>query len=506
LFLRFNQTSSNPNNIWLNPIIALIIIFNCQLLFLFYFLSWKKNNNKQYSYEFNKTPKKKFKYIKQYVLLFVIVITFWIIMHSFFIKDVPVYKGELNAIENANILSMWTWLDYGHYSRYSPTGLLGFGLIDRYCISPILGINFESSGFINANRIIYFLIIYFALISILTYRLCRELNLNSYASFIAATLAGIHKGWSYSFHYASIIAACIMVVYGICLLIFWIKYIKSGKYFNIVFYYLFLLLLVGSWEQWINLLIFIIVLSITQIKSKFFTERKIYIHGILIPLIIFFIYIAFRFPSAQSEFSKISEAQYVFSYPSLSLMIEDVVSNISVYVSSVISSVLFPWPMLSQSVIKNMNMDILNAYNTKYTELSAAHYKIFTDWYAGFLFGIFLLITIALLVYIKKNKKNSFQIIFGLLLMYTGFAMNLPIMYRTYFTLPRCAGLLGSKHGFSILGFSVLLGCIINEFSINKFSKLINNLLPIIIFIWIIFCNANKIILSYQYQWGVYPW
>src|ERR1700730_8309565 len=56
------------------------------------------------------------------VLLCACVGLYWSVLTRKILRLVPYYAGELKPIARAGWLTMWTWIDYGHYYRYSPTG------------------------------------------------------------------------------------------------------------------------------------------------------------------------------------------------------------------------------------------------------------------------------------------------------------------------------------------------------------------------------------------------
>jgi hypothetical protein len=224
-------------------------------------------------------------------------------------------------------------------------------------------------------------------------------------------------------------------------------------------------------------------------------------HGIVIPLLVFSVYMIFRYPSFVSETSSIKEAQCVFSYPAISLMIEDMVVNASLHISDTIDSVLIPWPLLSQSVIRNFDMNIWNPFNKAYAPYPSMHYRFLTDWYAGFLFCLFLGITGLFALYLQKNREEGYSGVIGIFLVWTGFIVHLPVMHRAYFAMP--GYLLGYKHVLSILGFSIFLGWAFKIVWCRLTRPLYYRGLLLLLSIWIVFCNYMKISLSLSRG---YPW
>jgi len=436
------------------------------------------------------------------ISLFLIVGIFWTILPT----KTPEYNYcEIEAISKVNLRTMWSWTDYKSYSRYSPTGLLLFGLIDRHLIAPLHGIDFSDiQQSYRGKRLVPLFFLSFVLISLLTYWFSWKLFGNKWVSFVSGVYMGVNKAFFYFFYYADSFALSLLMIYGLCFLIFWKNYLDSRRNIYLIGYYLFLLLCVGAWEQWINLLGFIVLFTIfLSIRDRKW-DRRIVMHGILIPLLIFSVYIAFRYPSGIKEVSSVKEAQYVFSYPAKSMMIEDMIVNTSLHISDSIDSLFFPWPMLSQSIIHNYNMEIWNPFNKTYAPSPSMHYKFMTEWYAGFLFCLFLMVTVLFIIYIRKHHgEEENAAVIGMLLIWTGFIVHLPVMYRAYSSMP--GYLLGYKHILSILGFSIFLGWAIKKFSQHFTARpLMIKWFYILLSIWIIYCNYGKIVLSLKR--GTYPW
>jgi hypothetical protein len=318
---------------------------------------------------------------------------------------------------------------------------------------------------------------------------------------------GLNKGFAYYLGFVSTIAASLLILYSISVLFFGIRYLRTRRLIDLLGYYLSLFLALGAWEQWLNLLLFLIAVSILLIRhSGVEKSRAIRIHGVLTPLLIGTIYIALHSGVSSREANSVSEAQYVFSYPSPALMVEDVVVNASLHVASIVEPLVFPWPMLSQAVLQRYDIDKHNPYNRTYTSFSTIHYRGIGDWYAGLLFAISLCATAALARYLVKNRDNCAPAVIGLMLTWAGFIVHLPIMYRTYFVLPGYASLLDYKHALSILGFSVLLGWMTHSLALGIRSRSLKVLSFSLLLLWLAYCNYSKVATSFQFGRGVYPW
>jgi hypothetical protein len=201
-----------------------------------------------------------------------------------------------------------------------------------------------------------------------------------------------------------------------------------------------------------------------------------------------------KFPTIKAESSNInSEAAYVFSYPSIPLMIEDMVVNASLHISDVVGPLVFPWPRYSQAQMKNYDMVTYNPFNLYAGRMSEAHYYTLTDWYAGLLFAGFLFVTVKLIMYLKNHNEEILQGVVGPLLVYTGFAAHLPIMYRTWMTVLPSAELVTYKHYFSVLGFAILLAWLVNKIPISIKNTIARRAVVIALCAWLIFSNYRII-------------
>ncbi len=435
------------------------------------------------------------------------VVVYWSLLAIHRLRLVPSYSGELKAITQADWVTMWTWVDYGKYFRYSPTALLSVGLLDRHFLAPLLGIPFPSEEFVQAKRLIPLFIALFAIIALCTYRLSRLLALGVPASFTAGVFVGMNKGFAYYFRFMSTIATSLLILYAIAVLFFGIRYVRSRRLFDLIGFYISLLLALGAWEQWLNLLVFLVAGSIIlAVRSAGVYARSLAIHGILIPLLIGGLYLALHLSTFSHESNGVTEAQSIFSYPSRALKIEDVVVNASLHVASILEPLLFPWPMLSQSVLQGYNMDVYNPYNRTYTPFSTIHYRGIGDWYAGLIFGLFLCATGYLAWYLPAREENPWPAVIGLLLTWAGFVVHLPVMYRTYFVLPGAASLLDYKHALSILGCSILVGWGTQMILQRIRGRKLQLTFVVSFLAWLAYCNYSKVAISMRFEWGHFPW
>jgi hypothetical protein len=405
------------------------------------------------------------------VILLTIVMIFWSILYMRSIQVFPVYTGEMNALKTLNWGNMWNNVllstpKYWYY-RISPTALFPLSLLDRDLIAPAMGIHFPSLMFKYASRLVYEGFLGAGLMALAVYFLSINLGFTLFESFLAGLYVGVFKGISYFFYFASTVHVIpLLVIYSTMTILFFVKYLQVQKKRLLIGYYLFLLLAVGAWEQWINLLAFILIFSIVFMITSRKTIPSIIINGLIIPLVIFAGYMIVKYPTMKLEASNQGqEAEYVFSYPSERLMAEDMFSNASLHISDAIESALFPWPMLSQSVVIGINPNDINTYNHLRGDdrWSQAHYLAFADWYAGLLFGLALVFSVWLGIHIYKNPSEIFTAGTGLVLLWTGFVAHLPIMYRAHFIQPGWEGILGYKHMLSVVGVGIIIAWVFSK-------------------------------------------
>jgi len=390
------------------------------------------------------------------------------------------------------------WIDCSPWYRFTPTGLVPVTTIDRKFYAPLLGIDItrkeNKDEFIRATRFIPVYVFLIGIVAGMTYILARKLSFDITASFVAGLYIGVFKGQLIFFKFMSTIVLPLMIIYGIILLIFWLEYLGSRRKRYLIGYYIFFLLLIGVWEQWVNFLLFLLLYSVLLIYREKKLDKAIVVNGLVVPLVLFCTYMVLKYPTMKIEASNINaEAAYVFSYPSIPLMIEDVVVNASFHISDVISPLIFPWPRYSQAVINDYDMDHYNPFNLTAGRLSKIHYYTLTEWYAALLFAGFIYLTVQLIIYFRRNEGEIPRGVIGPLLVYTGFAAHLPIMYRVWMTIPPSSEFIAYKHYFSILGFSILLGWLVNKIPLRIKNPFIRRVTVIILCAWLIFSNYQII-------------
>lgn len=420
------------------------------------------------------------------VLLFLIIVLFWIFTYKNTLSGifVPTYTGEMNALKTLSWTTIWKNVylstDEYWYYRYSPTAWFPLALLDRDVYAPMLGINFPSPEFKVASRLIPFGIIEAGLLALAVFLLARSMKFSQKESFIAGIYMGSFKGIATFFRFASTVEAIfLLTIYISITVLFFLRYIQNYEKKYLLGYYLFFLLAVGAFEQWVNLLAFLILFSLLFILINHKWNKLVILHGILIPFFIFIIYLIGKYPYLKLESSNPGqEAEYVFSYDSEKLMAEDIAVNASHHIADVIEPILVPWPMLSRTVVDGIDPAQINLWNyNHFRSWTKAHYMAFHDWYAGLILGIFSFFSILMIFYIWKRPKEYLTAGVALILIWTGFLANLPIMFRVHFIVPGYAGLLGYKHMQSVVGAALLIAWAYGKAAhwINQRKLQINN-------------------------------
>jgi hypothetical protein len=228
--------------------------------------------------------------------------------------------------------------------------------------------------------------------------------------------------------------------------------------------------------------------------------------GLIFPLAGLGLYLLMRLGYGLAETGRVSEAQYVFAYPSKLLMLEEIVVNASYHIANVVDSVAMPWPMFSVAIFSKLDMGVLNQYNLTYSKWPNMHYRLLGLWYAGLLFGLAVWgsVTVARRLLSSPLAVPSAIAVIGLGLMWLGFSMHLPIMHRDYFAQPGFN--LGYKSVLSVLGLALMMPFIWAELIAPRIAMLMprtQTRIGAAICVWLALCAVGKVVLLPPYG---YPW
>jgi hypothetical protein len=443
-------------------------------------------------------------------LIFLSVFVYWTILGWKLRPGGPFYdKTFIAPLEEINVSVLWRPMNFGTYQRYSPTAFVPIYLLDRHLIAPLAGISEVTDyRFSRASRLRPFFYAGFALIAVALYLIAIEFGLGVPAALFAGIYVGFHKGFSFFLQNVSTLSALLMVLYALGACFALIIFVRRGSLMALLSYYLFLILTAGSWEMWINYCIILMFSGAVMCKYMPNLSRRILPNTVIAPGVLLGAYLCMRFPYARVEFMGANEAQYYFSYPSIFLMLEELLTNLSLHITDCFDSALFPWPTLSYSVFRNVNMDLSNTYNALFTSHPSVVYRAFMIWYAGGFFMAYLIflgyIIMRMKIYSGKiNERKSVNMVVPFIAISAvtlGCSMHLPIMHRTYYLIP--GFFMTYSHLFSLLGAAVLMAWIMKEFlfPLNPRHSLA---MAVTASFWVAFCNAAKVYLSRGQR---FPW
>lgn len=379
----------------------------------------------------------------------------------------PLYdRPQVEVIAHLTPADAFRAVKFGSYYRYTPTGLLLVGWFDRDIWAPLHGQTVDANmADLSAPRLTVFYSVFLGIICGLFYLLLRALEVPRPAALVGTAFIATHKMFYYFMGVASCLAGDLFLIYAITSGLFLVSYVKKGGFVFLVGYYLALLLTVGAWEQSLNLLLAFILLSTLLLVRKAISPR-LAVHTALAPALILVTYLVLRAPTARLEVgAAVTEAQFVTSYPSKALMVEDAVSNAFYHLAHLFDGVLVPWPLQSVSVLKNIDMDVVNPYNASYAGAnSTVHYKAFFLLYAGIIGTLFLFAAVWTLRTVWSAPAHSVPAglgLAGLIFICCGVLMHLPIMHRTYMMMP--GFFVSYKHLVSVVGGGLWIAWLMGE-------------------------------------------
>ena len=414
----------------------------------------------------------------------------------------PSYGGELFAAKSVTWRSFWTWTDYDGYDRFSPFGALLIAVFDTRIIRPIVSPETIGDDLTTANFLVQPLVFLFVIVTYLLFRLLKYLGAADIAAFVGALFVGTHKGFDYYFGFVAATSIILLLIATVLNFYSYIRYLDTFKKRHLIVFLITMFWCVGLWEQWIALPLVLIIFSLASYMSTRLRgdwDRSILLRwGILFPLTVLGAYLIFR-SSRMAETNQVSEAEWIFTYPSVWLMLEEIVVNATHRIGSTFESLFFPHPMLSAAIIGNYTPDEINQYNSAYTVASSFHYYTLADWYVGWISGIVLTVFgfWCRWVYKNANQQELRATLIGFAFLFLGFIQHLPIKYRTYFTLPGYASLLDYKQALSFIGAAILISTMLTVWiERSKKEKRKVTILIFVLTIWLIFNNLSKVMIN----------
>ncbi len=433
------------------------------------------------------------------ILLGIIIFCLWSFGFSKLRLYPPYYDSrQLSALDNFTADDLLRPLDFGGYYRWTPTGMLAVVWLDKNVFAPLANLEFKAGPeTAKAPRLLPLYNLLFAISASLLYWLARFLGFKRPLALIPAVFFTSHKSLYFFMGNVSCLAASLLIIYGLIATFSVVAFYRTLQRRYLVGYYLSLALVVGAWEQCLNMLAALILFSgLLFLRKKI--NRRVFFHTFATPLIIALAYLAFRIPSATIEVSAVTEAQYVFSYPNIPMMIEEIISNSAYHISQIFDGVLFPWPMQSAAILIPANMDQINLYNARYAgPYGSVHYHAFGLFYAAFISALFIFAMSYTFKHLWGRPKTALDwaAIAAIIAIPMGFLVHLPIMHRTYFLMP--GYFIGYKHSVSLVGAGIWLAWGIDAFAkAYKWRERKLWAVVCIFCLWLVIANGSKIALT----------
>ncbi len=452
------------------------------------------------------------------IVLFIISIVYWTGIERIIGKYPSYMSGEAVAVlsmEPLDFLKPIVVKDpsggkWGDYVIFAPLGFNAAAALDRYVVAPlVLGKQAEDPAvFSYARRLAPLHILCLAALTVGAFLFLRYLTGHIPAAVLGAAYLGLNHGASHPLSFVStfglygLLAGGMLAVAGIVEVCRGTDTIQGRTLIKIGCG---LALAVLSHGQAGALPLVLLAISAVAVLFWRVPFGKLMVSGCLLPGFFLVLYFTMHLGHGLGEINGVTESQYMFPYPSLTLKIEEAMLNISAHIANTIDGILFPWPMQSVAVMKNINMDLHNKYNLVYSQWPNMHYRMFGMWYIGLLFGAAIFFSAKIIRLLVKNRSVGDAVpAVGLLLLWGGFFMHIPVMFRDYFLIPGFD--IGYKASLSHLGFSIILAWAVVRylqprlaaFSLNRQGQVIGG-----IFFWIALCNFGKIALNKSYN---FPW
>lgn len=248
-------------------------------------------------------------------------------------------------------------------------------------------------------------------------------------------------------------------LFFLCALATWTVGLRNAKIGFVVSLVLFAL----CWEQWLDYLVFLLTgCGFFYLLCRRFPEvGRQYLDRVrfvaLSTFLVAVAYLAGKLPSTGEHFTPGHESDTIFTYPALTMGVEDVLSNLFTYPYIAATSFL-PSCFVSSNSLYHFGAEKLvqeqHGYHPEQTHLVVMHHLFFWHYYAGIVFLGFVWLIVKFLR--RAWTQPEWHSIFPLVLLWliaTGFATHTIIKFRPYLSVP----LLGYKCIGSVVGVALLL-------------------------------------------------
>lgn len=428
---------------------------------------------------------------REIIVGILLIVSAWTIFLS--LKSSQIYYGldEFRFFKHASFYQIFNVMDFGPFQRFSPLGVGLIGYFDANVIVPLLGIaDLPIEELVVASRLAWLhpvlLFVELVLVYLVTWRLFRDYRLVA----LAVALVGLSDTNAFQMRFVSTLV-CYLLQISALLAIYYFTRLADKQSWGAV------AALVGSvifalclWEQGINLAVAMLAALMIALLIKRSNKEDIKssceFGAFLVIAALLVAYLMLRAKSGAGEaLSSNSEASYFLTYRKIAPMVDDLILNSSALSLQAFRQFL-PAPPLSLSVIRGVDMNVLNPYNLKYAQFPNMPYRMMTLWYSGASFVLALgLVGFGIWqATFRKMGSERYLILSALAVFLFGSVMHLPIMHRDYFYIPGYA--VGYKISVAYMGFVVLIVLLAREFLMSSFYKglLPKQRLSLAIFFW----------------------
>jgi hypothetical protein len=334
----------------------------------------------------------------------------------------------------------------GRY-RWTPTGYVVIGLLNLWVPAPWIFV-----GLLLLLVIVSYLgswMIFHSRVFSSTLALCMGLGSHFNYSYV-------HNGGHLWVLYVLYMLINLFFLYALATST---KRLRSAKIGFVVSLIVFAL----CWEQWLDYDVFLLTgcaffyllcRRVLELQARYLDRiRFVALSTILITVG----YLAGKLPSSGEHFTPGHESDTIFTYSSVALGIEDVISNLITYPYIAATTFLPSWVVSSNSLHylgADRVMQEQHGYHQEQTHLVVMHHLFLWHFYAGMMFiGFIVLMVWAVRAAWTRQNSQAIMTLVLLWLIATGFATHTIIKFRPYLSVP----LLAYKCIGSVLGVALLL-------------------------------------------------
>jgi hypothetical protein len=397
---------------------------------------------------------------------------------------------------------------WGDYTIFAPTGFNLAAALDRFIVAPmVLGAHFDRTAFTTASRLLFAHALGIALATLAVLVLLWRTHVPPAS--LAPTLIyfGLNDGYVHALQFVGTLGLYTMLLGAIVasagLFQVMVRGPSRGAHIAVTAGLVFA---VSAHGQSAALPCALMGASIVAALLWRIPVANLRVAGFYLPVLALALYFAMRLGIGLSETSKVTESQYIFTYPSFLLMVEEIVVNISYHVANTLDSVVMPWPMFSVAIMQKIDMNTYNQYNLVYSPWPNMHYRLLSQWYVGLIFGLALWWAVWMVRRLVASAPNPIVVLalLGFSLFWLGFLMHIPVMHRDYFEQPGFN--VGYKSVLSILGFALTIPFMVDRAfasSTLRARPRARFATTSIVCLWFVACAVGKIVFqpSYYYSW-----